>query len=527
MTGADKKAGAREWGGLAVLVLTSLLVSIDIFVLVLALPYLSADLGANGAQQLWIMDMYGLMLTGFLITMGTLGDRIGRRKVLMMGAAVFGIASVGAAFAASPGMLIAARAILGIAGATLIPSTLALISHMFHAPKQRGLAISIWMAGCMGGAAIGPVVGGMMLENFWWGSVFLIGVPVMALLLVLGPVLLPEYRDANAGRLDLLSVGLSLAAVLPIVYGVKELAKNGPHAVNLAAIAIGGVFGWIFAQRQRKLPNPLLDLRLFSNRTLSTAMSGQFFGPFLMGVIMLLVTQYLQLVYGLTPFKAAMWLLPAVSAQMASFLLSPLIARRIRPAYLIDMGLVFSVAGLLLITRVEASAGLAGLVLGYALTNFGSGPLMTLTPDMIIGSAPPEKAGAAGALSQTSAEVGFALGIAVLGSAGTVVYRNQMADTMPAALPSEAAAAARDSLVGAAEAALKLADPLHADLLASARNAFNNGLNTVAMISAILLIMVAIFVVARLKHIRPSGEPLQKQDDRMPASLTRTEHEPS
>lgn len=501
------QAGAREWTGLGVLVLTSLLVSIDIFVLVLALPFLSADLGASSTQQLWIMDIYGFMLTGFLMTMGTSGDRVGRRKVLMIGATVFGIASIGAAFAVSPGMLIAARAILGIAGATLIPSTLALISRMFHDPKQRGFAISIWMAGCMGGAAIGPVIGGVMLAHFWWGSVFMIGVPVMLLLLVLGPVLLPEYRDENASRLDLISVSLSLAAILPIVYGMKGLAQNGLQPLNMAAIAAGGAFGIAFVRRQRRLPNPLLDLRLFANRALSTAMGGQFFGPFLMGVIMLLVTQYLQLVGGLTPLQAAIWLLPAVAAQMASFLLSPLIARRIRPAYLIGIGLVFSVAGLLLITRVEASVSLAGLVLGYALTNFGSGPLMTLTPDMIIGAAPPEKAGAAGALSQTSAEIGFALGIAVLGSVGTVVYRNRIADTMPAALPPETEAAARDSLVGAIEAAQKLVDPLHATLLASARNAFNNGLNTVAMISAILLVMVAIFVVARLKHIRPSGAP--------------------
>ncbi|MDR9856999.1 MFS transporter [Paenibacillus sp. VCA1] len=527
MKRADK-AGTREWVGLGVLVLTSLLISIDIFVLALALPYLSADLGASSTQQLWIMDIYGLMLTGFLITMGTLGDRVGRRKVLLVGSAVFGIASICAAFAASAEMLIASRAILGIAGATLVPSTLALISTMFHDPKQRGLAISIWMVGCMGGAAIGPVVGGVMLAHFWWGSVFLIGVPVMVLLLVLGPLLLPEYRDANASRLDLISVSLSLAAMLPIVYGMKGLAQNGPQPLNIAAIAGGGVFGFVFVQRQRRLTNPLLDLRLFANRALSTAMSGQFFGPFLMGVIMLLVTQYLQLVGGLTPLKAAMWLLPAVAAQMASFLLSPLMARRIHPAYLIGIGLVFSVTGLWLITRVEASSGLVGLMLGYALTNFGSGPLMTLTPDMIIGSAPPEKAGAAGALSQTSAEVGFALGIAVLGSVGTVVYRNQMVDAIPAALPPEAAAAARDSLIGATEAAQKLADPLHATLLASARNAFNNGLNTVAMISAVLLVMVAIFVVARLKHIRPGGEePLQKQDDRIQIALPRTEHEPS
>ncbi|MFU1793336.1 MFS transporter [Paenibacillus azoreducens] len=525
MTGNAKPAGTKEWVGLGVLVLTSLLISIDILVLALALPYLSADLGAGSVEQLWIMDIYGFMLTGFLITMGTLGDRIGRRKVLLIGAAVFGIASMAAAFSTSPGMLIAARAILGIAGATLVPSTLALISSMFQDPKQRGLAISLWMAGAMGGAAIGPVIGGVMLENFRWGSTFLIGVPVMALLLILGPILLPEYRNTDAGRLDLTSVILSLAAILPTVYGIKELAKNGWQPVNMIAIVVGCSFGLIFIQRQRSLKDPLLDLRLFANRTLRTALGGQFFGTFLMGVIMLLVTQYLQLVDGLTPLQAALWMLPAVAAQMASFLFSPLIARRIRPAYLIGIGLAFSVTGLLILNRVDVTTGFTALVIGYALTNFGAGPLMTLTPDMIVGSAPPEKAGSAGALSQTSAEVGFALGIAVLGSIGTAVYRNQITSSMPAMVPHEAIGTASDSLVGAAEAARNLPDSLGAALLASARDAFNNGFSTVSLISAVLLIGVAVSAVALLRHVRPSGENQQEWHEQNPAVIPEMEHE--
>ncbi|MGY4691712.1 MFS transporter [Salibacterium sp. K-3] len=498
---------------MAVLVLASLLVSIDIFVLVLALPYLSADLGASSIQQLWIMDIYGFMLAGFLITMGTLGDRIGRRKLLLMGAASFGIASILSAFSVSPEMLIVSRALLGIAGATLAPSTLALISNMFHDPKQRGFAISIWMAGFMGGAAIGPVVGGVMLENFWWGSVFLIGVPAMLLLLVFGPVLLPEYRDANAGRLDLVSVGLSLAAILPVIYSFKELSKNGLQPLNIAAIVVGIVIGLIFVQRQRALTDPLLDLRLFANRALSTAMGGQFFGTMLMGVIMLLVTQYLQLIEGLTPLKAALWMLPSVAAQITSFLISPLIARRIRPAYLMGMGLVVSVTGLILLAQVNAASGLTILVTGYALTNFGAGPLMTLSPDLIVGSAPSEKAGSAGALSQTSNEFGFALGLAVLGSVSTVVYRNQITDTMPAGVPAEAAEATRNTLVDATEAAQSLPGPLGTVLLTAAREAFTNGVNTVAMISALILIGVAIVVVTLLRHINPSGGTQHEQDD--------------
>jgi DHA2 family multidrug resistance protein-like MFS transporter len=222
-----EKAGRREWIALAVLALPTLLVSIDVYVLLLALPHLTADLGASSIEQLWITDIHGFLLAGFLITMGTLGDRIGRKKLLLIGAAGFGVASVVAACSTSPAMLIAARAGLGVAGAILAPSTISLIRTLFRDPKQMGLAIGLWGMCFSAGAVIGPVVGGAMLSQFWWGSVFLLGVPTMVLLLVVGPVLLPEYRDPNAGKLDLTSVALSLAAVMPTIYGLKELAKDG------------------------------------------------------------------------------------------------------------------------------------------------------------------------------------------------------------------------------------------------------------------------------------------------------------
>src|ERR671919_795145 len=233
------KAGRREWIGLAVIALPCLLYSMDLTVLNVAVPHLSADLKPSSSQLLWIIDIYGFLVAGFLITMGTLGDRIGRRRLLLIGAVAFGVASVAAAFSTSAEMLIAARALLGIAGATLAPSTLSLIFNMFHHPQQRTFAIGVWIASYSAGAVIGPVVGGLMLEFFWWGSVFLLAVPVMALLLVLGPVLLPEFRNPEAGRLDLFSAALSLAAVLAIVYGLKQTAQDGVDLLPSATVVVG------------------------------------------------------------------------------------------------------------------------------------------------------------------------------------------------------------------------------------------------------------------------------------------------
>jgi DHA2 family multidrug resistance protein-like MFS transporter len=479
--------------------------------MLLALPHLSADLGASSTQQLWIMDVYGFMLSGFLITMGTLGDRIGRRKLLLIGATAFGLASVSAAYSTSPEMLIAARAVLGIAGATLAPSTLALISNMFRDPRQRAVAISVWLVCFMSGAAIGPLVGGAMLENFWWGSVFLLGVPVMVLLLALGPVLLPEYRDASAGRLDLPSVALSLATILPVIYGLKELAKDGWRPLPVAAIAVGTAVGVVFARRQRALAHPLLDLRLFTNRAFSTALGSMLSGTMLMGAIMLFITQHLQLVEGLSPLHAGLWMLPAVATSITSFLVSPLLARRIRPAYLIGAGLVISVFGLLVITRVDAVSGPRALATGFALINLGAGPLVTLATDLIVGSAPPEKAGSAASMNETSGEFGFALGIATLGSIGTAIYRTQVSGAIPSDVPTAAAGAARDTLAGATAAAANLPDPLASALLAPAREAFTSGMHAAATISAVLLAVVAVLVVALLRQVRPSGEPANQE----------------
>jgi MFS transporter, DHA2 family, multidrug resistance protein len=517
MTPSPAPAGPRAWLGLAVLALPTLLVSIDVSVMLLALPHISAGLGANSTQTLWIMDIYGFMLAGSMLTMGTLGDRVGRRTLLMLGATAFGLASILAACSTSATMLIGARALLGVAGATLAPSILALIGNLFRDPRQRALAISLWLVCFMGGMAAGPLVGGAVLERFWWGAVFLLAVPVMALLLATAPLLLPEYRDPRPGRLDLPSVGLCLATILPLIYGLKEVARRGPEPLPVLAMVVGAAVGVAFVRRQRRLESPLLDVRLFGNRAFSAAVGG-LFGLTLTGATMLFITQYLQFVAGLSPLHAGLWMVPAVGASIAGFLVSPLLARRVRPAHLIGAGLVVSAAGAVLLTRVEATSPLPLLVACYALLNLGAAPLVSLATDLVVGSVPPEKAGSAAALSETSGELAFAFGIASLGSLGAAVYRGRLD---AAGLPAQLAEAARDSLAGAVTAAATLPEPAAAALLASAHDAFVDGLHAVAATSALVLLGVAVLALTMLRHVRPLGAAPEHAGDAGASPLAR------
>jgi DHA2 family multidrug resistance protein-like MFS transporter len=492
MSTLDARAGVREWTGLAVLALPVVLLSVDNTVLFLAAPELAADLRPDGAQTLWILDIYGFMIAGFLVTMGTVGDRIGRKRLLVIGAAAFGAASALAAYASSPEMLIAARAVLGIAGATVMPSSLALISTMFRDAAQRAMAIGIWSSAFMVGGAIGPIVGGLLLERFWWGSVFLMGVPVMLLLLATAPWLLPESRERSAGRLDLASVGLSLAAMLPVVYGLKEIAKSGVTAPPLLAIGAGIAVGTAFVRRQQRLPDPLLDVRMFGNPSLTAALAVLTVGMATMGGVFLFVTQHLQSVAGLTPLVAGLWLVPAMLATVISSLLAPVLARRMRPGGVVAAGLVITAIGYGALALVDHTTGMALVIGGLALAFFGTGPFSALGMDMIVGSAPPEKAGSASALAATGGEIGIALGIATLGSVGVAVYRSAIADTAPHA--------ARENLDGAVAAAAQLPPDIGAVLLASAREAFVDGLNVVAGVSAVIAIGLALLAISRSRR---------------------------
>ncbi len=495
------KAGRREWIGLAVLALPCVLYSMDLTVLNLAVPSLSAALEPGAAELLWIVDIYGFLVAGSLITMGTLGDRIGRRKLLLIGATVFGLASALAAFAATPAMLVATRALMGVAAATLAPSTLSLIRNMFHDPHERTVAISVWIMSYSAGAAIGPVIGGLLLENFWWGSVFLINVPVMLLLLAIAPALLPEFRDPGAGRMDLPSAALSLAAILLVIYGLKHLAEGGGPWLAAASIGSGVAIAVAFVRRQARLPDPLLDLRLFHSRAFSAALAVNLLGFMTAFATFLFVAQYLQSVLGLTPMRAGLWGLPAALAFIAGSMVTPRIVRRYAATQVIAGGMLVSAAGFLILAQVGGSESpLAMLVAGQIVFSLGLTPVAALTTDIVLASAPPERAGSAAALSETSAELGGALGIALMGSLVTAVYRVNFSGATLTGIPGAAIEAARATIGGAVNVAGKLAGEPGARLLETSRIAFAEAFDTAAWVSAAIAVAVAAIAVLLLRQ---------------------------
>ncbi|MDM4720549.1 MFS transporter [Micromonospora sp. WMMA1363] len=503
-------ANRRSWVALAVLALPTLLLSIDVSMLYLALPQLTAELRPSATELLWTTDVYGFMIAAFLIPMGAIGDRIGRRRLLLIGAAAFGLTSVVAAYATTPATLILARALLGIAGATLMPCTLGLISDIFRVQRQRQVAIGVWAACFSGGVTVGPVVGGLMLDRFWWGSVFLLGVPVMALLLIAGPILLPAASGPRSGRVDALSVVLSVTAIMTLVYGIKALAAHGVALVPLISLLAGAVCGVVFVRRQRALESPMLDLSLFTRREFSVALTVLLFALAAMGGANLFIAQYLQLVVGLSPLAVGLWLLVPSAVLMVSALTAPLLAHRIHPGRVIGFALIVTVVGYLMVTRVPSRDGLPLLLVALTVVHVGLGPIMSLGTDLVVGSAPPEKAGAASAASETSSELGLSSGIATLGTLGTVVYRDQLPEAPPAGVPVEAMTGARETLAAGIELAEQLPEQAGVILIAAARDAFTDSMAAVVLVSAGItasLAVMSLIVFAR----RPVSSSLAKR----------------
>jgi DHA2 family multidrug resistance protein-like MFS transporter len=492
------RAGMREWMGLAVLSLACILYSMDLTVLHLAVPHIVTVLQPTSIQLLWIIDIYGFFVAGSLITLGNLGDRIGRRRLLLIGAITFALTSVLAAFSTSAEMLIVSRALLGVSGATIAPSTLSLIRNMFHYPPQRTTAIGVWVSSFSAGAAIGPLVGGVLIQYFWWGSVFLLAVPVMGALLVLGPKLLPEFKDPQARRLDIISAALSLATILLVIYGIKHIAQDGLQLQSILFIGAGVVLGIVFLHRQRKLEYPLIDLRLFRLPTFNTALITLLLAVFVAFGVFLFLSQYLQLVLGLPPFEAGVWMLPWALAFVVGSILTPRIVRKVSPISMIAGGLAVAAVGFGLLIQIDASTSFLFLTIGLVISSLGLAPVFTLTTDLVVGSAPPERAGAASAISETTGELGGALGIAVLGSIGTSMYRTELAKAIPAGIPYEAQEVALQSLGGAMSLIGQLPGSLGSMLLDIALGSFIHGLQFTVIISAGLAAVAAALVFCQI-----------------------------
>lgn len=497
-------AGRREWVGLFVLSIACLIYSMDLSVLFLAMPAIIADLDPTAAELLWINDIYGFMVAGFLLTMGSLGDRIGRRRVLMIGAAAFGIASLLAALSTTASQLIIARALLGIAGATIAPSTLSLVVNLFSVEEERTRAIGIWGTAFALGGLVGPLIGGVLLEFFHWGSVFLINLPIMLALIIAGPLLLPEYKAETASRIDLLSVALSLATVLPVIYGLKHIALDGFLLRHLPPVVVGLVIGWVFIRRQKTLADPLINLSLFRIPSFTASLLVNLFGVFFVFGIFLFQNQFLQMVLGKTPLEAALWSIAPSLVFTVMSLQAWRVTNRFGPVKTVLGGLLVNALGTLLMAYAAYTQSLYAVLAASGLIGLGFVPVVLTTTGLIVGSAPPEQSGAASAISETGAEFGGAMGVAILGSLGGIVYRLAMHDVPMDALVPADAEKARATLGGALEVA-KAGHLSDAAWLVEARMAFASGFALTCLAAAVTIILLALLAQSAYRN----GPPIE------------------
>ncbi|MBT2533158.1 MFS transporter [Arthrobacter sp. ISL-48] len=497
------RAPWRDWLALGLLMFPVLLVAVDNTALTFALPAIARSLETSGVQLLWIVDAYPLVLAGLLVAMGSLGDRIGRRLLLLIGTIGFAAVSAATAFAPGPEWLIAGRAALGFFGAMLMPSTLSLIRNIFPDPNRRRLAVAIWAASFSGGAALGPIFGGWLVEQFWWGAVLLVAVPIMLPLLAFGPAYIPESKDPSPGRVDVPSIVLSLLVMVPVVYGIKVIATEGIGIAQVGIIAFGMAMGTVFVRRQRRLASPLLDMSLFSNRVFSTAITANVFALFSFNGFILFLAQHLQLLEGMSPSAAGVAMIPALIATMTAGLVVVPLVRKIRPGFVVAAGLALSASGYCVVTFGDHSAGPALLLGALLILALGVGTAETISNDLILGSVPAEKSGAAAAISETGYEVGSLLGTAVLGSILTASYQHNL--RLPAGLAEAASGTAthqaHETLAGAMELANMLPAPLSEAVREASRTAFDSGVHITAAIALVLMAAAAVLAAVGLRKV--------------------------
>ena len=493
MVEEQRKAGPRQWASLVVLMLPVLLVSVNNTALSFALPAISQGLHPTASQLLWIVDVYPLILAALLIPMGSLGDRMGRRKMLMIGSTGFGLVSLFAAFAPTAEWLLAARVGIAVFGSMLLPATLSLLRSVFRDDRQRTLAIAIWTAGFSAGAALGPIAGGFLLNHFWWGSVFLLAVPVLLAFLVAAPLILPESKDPHPGPVDPLSIVLAVLTMAPVVYGIKSLATGGSVLHGVLFIAVGALCGLLFARQQVAKDYPMLDLRFFRSPRFSGGLSVNMVSNVALFGFLFFFTQYLQLVNGTDPMTSGLLMVPGLVLSILAGLGAERIARLVGIRTAVVLGLLLVAAGFFVVAFTDQMASSAPILVAFTVMSAGTGLATTLSTDLVVSSVPEAKAGAASAVSETGYEVGAVLGTAVLGGLTTAFYQAHL--ELPAAVSADSAQIAHETLGGALDVAAE--SPAGSVIADAAVAAFSSGMQWTALIGGVLVAVVAM-VLARV-----------------------------
>lgn len=513
--------GANRWVVLVVLCLSLLLVALDSTVLHVAVPAVTEDLNPSAVGLLWIVDAYPLVCASLLILFGTLGDRVGRRRVLLLGYALFGVASAVAAMADSPAVLIVARALLGVGGAMIMPATLSILRQVFPDRRERAAAIGIWTAVAAVGAATGPVIGGFLVEHFWWGSVFLINVPLMALILPVGRLLLPESRGSHDGPWDVLGALTAAAGVLGVVLGVKRAgAGEVLSPATLAPLLIGAALLVVFVRRQKRRTHPLIDMGLFTRPAFSTAVGCIVIAMLALVGLELIAVQYLQLVLGLSPLQTGLRLLPLTFAAMAAGATGSYTLRRIGPRRMVGWGFVLTAVSVLILTSMGQHDRPALLTAAFVALGFGLQSTLFGAYESMLSEAPADRAGGAAAIGETSYQLGAGMGIALLGSVMNAAYAPGLSKLPEAGVPAGARAAAAHSLGEAYQVADRLGGPLGAVLRSTARNSFITGLHVTLLVSAALLLAGALAAL-RLPRAMDCPAPVLDEPERAEAGEVR------
>ncbi|MER6075623.1 MFS transporter [Streptomyces sp. NPDC001817] len=518
MPEVTRKAGRKEWTALGVLMLALLLVSMDMSVVYFAVPNITEQLEPSATQQLWMFDAYSFVLASLYITMGSIGDRIGRRKLLMLGGLVFGVGSILAAYSQSSEMLIFARIFQAVGGATLEPTAMALLRAMFHDPKERTKAVAIFVGTLGTGVTAGPVLSGLLLAHFWWGSIFLINVPFMIMLLLTAPLLLPESRNPRAGKFDFLGSLFTIIGLFPLIYGIKEIAANGTNSVRLACIAVGVVSLIAFAIRQKASDHPMLDMSLLRRRAVSGAVITKLIGSFALIGFTVFTAQYLQSVQDRTPLNAALWsLVPSVGVAVIQPTTVAFLEKGVRRSSITAGCFAMALGGFAIMTQLSAGSPLWLMLVAMSLQAGGLVSVLGQCTDMLVANVSEEEAGSGTSVLETGSLLGGSLGMALLGSVGAYVYGKDVKEKLPSGLPKEAYHAAPDTLGGAIVAAEKLPGQTGQTVLKVARDAFTHGLNLAAVAAGAVVVLGMIFVTAALRKVPNAPQSDEEHESRVVA----------